>query len=158
MGLSRDWVIGSALLSDRLTRREHCAAGFHGPTSDVTRPPAKSCPGVKGARLRGMRRTTPMATLAVEDRTALTDALRRLLADRCTEADVRRTMETDSGYDPALWKQLAEMGVIGLIINEAYGGAGAGPMELERVFEEAGAALLCPPLLSMAVLKAGCGQ
>ena len=36
-----------------------------------------------------------MATLAVEDRTALTDALRRLLADRCTEADVRRTLIID---------------------------------------------------------------
>jgi alkylation response protein AidB-like acyl-CoA dehydrogenase len=96
-----------------------------------------------------------MTTLAAEDRTALVDALSRLLGDRCAEADVRRTMETAEGYDPALWAQLAEMGVVGLIVDEAYGGAGAGPVELELVMEAAGAALLCSPLLSSGVLAAG---
>ena len=96
-----------------------------------------------------------MATLTAEDRTALTDSLRRLLGDHSTEADVRRAMETQEGYDPALWKQLAEMGIAGLLVEEAYGGAGAGPVELELVMEEAGAALLCSPLLSSGVLAAG---
>ncbi len=96
-----------------------------------------------------------MATIAAEDLTALTDSLRRLLQDKSAEADVRRTMETPSGYDPELWRQLAEMGVAGLVIDEAYGGVGAGPVELERVMEEAGAALLCAPLVSSGVLAAG---
>ena len=96
-----------------------------------------------------------MATITAEDRTALTDSLRRLLADKCTEADVRRTMETAEGYDPALWRALAEMGVVGLIVAEEYGGVGAGPVELERVTEETGAALLCGPLISSGVLAAG---
>ena len=96
-----------------------------------------------------------MATIAAEDLTALTDSLHRLLQDRSAESDVRRTMETPSGYDPELWRQLAEMGVVGLVIDEAYGGVGAGPVELERVMEEAGAALLCAPLVSSAVLAAG---
>jgi len=99
-----------------------------------------------------------MASLAPEDRTALIDALGRLLADRCTEADVRRVMETTDGYDPVLWAQLAEMGVVGLIVDEAYGGAGAGPVELELVMEAAGAALLCSPLLGSGVLAAGLVQ
>ena len=46
------------------------------------------------------------------------------------------------------------MGVVGLVVEEAYGGAGAGPLELELVMEEAGAALLCSPLLSSGVLAA----
>jgi alkylation response protein AidB-like acyl-CoA dehydrogenase len=96
-----------------------------------------------------------VATITAEDRTALTDSLHRLLADRCTEADVRRTMETDAGYDPALWRALAEMGVVGLIVSEEYGGVGAGPVELERVTEETGAALYCGPLISSGVLAAG---
>ena len=99
-----------------------------------------------------------MASLAPEDRTALIDALGRLLADRCTEADVRRVMETTDGYDPVLWAQLAEMGVVGLIVDEAYGGAGGGPVELELVMEAAGAALLCSPLLGSGVLAAGLVQ
>jgi alkylation response protein AidB-like acyl-CoA dehydrogenase len=96
-----------------------------------------------------------VATITAEDRTALTDSLHRLLADKCTEADVRRTMETDAGYDPALWGALAEMGVVGLIVAEEFGGVGAGPVELERVTEETGAALLCGPLISSGVLAAG---
>jgi len=96
-----------------------------------------------------------MATITAEDRTALTDSLRRLLTDKSSEADVRRVMETPEGYDPALWRQLAEMGIVGLIVEEDYGGVGAGPVELELVMEEAGAALLCSPLISSGVLAAG---
>ncbi|WP_374577097.1 acyl-CoA dehydrogenase family protein [Phenylobacterium sp.] len=96
-----------------------------------------------------------MASLSAEERTALRDAVTRLLADHSTEADVRRTMETAQGYDEKLWSQLAEMGVAGLVIDEAYGGAGAGPLELEAVMEAAGASLLCAPLLGSGVLAAG---
>ena len=96
-----------------------------------------------------------MGSLSQEERQALRDGFRRLLADRCTEKDVRRTMETASGYDAELWGQIAAMGLTGLIIDEAHGGAGAGPLELEAVMEEAGAALLGSPLLSSAVLAAG---
>jgi alkylation response protein AidB-like acyl-CoA dehydrogenase len=96
-----------------------------------------------------------MATITAEDRVAIQDAARRLFSDHSTEADVRRTMELDAGYDPALWRQLAELGITGLIIDEVHGGAGAGPMELELVMEEAGAALLCGPLISSGVLAAG---
>ena len=95
-----------------------------------------------------------MANIAAEDLTALTDSLHRLLQDKSTETDVRRTMETPAGYDPELWRQIAEMGVTGLIVDEAFGGVGAGPVELERVMEEAGAVLLCSPLIST-VLAAG---
>jgi alkylation response protein AidB-like acyl-CoA dehydrogenase len=96
-----------------------------------------------------------MASLSVEERTAIQDSVRRLLADHSGEAEVRRVMETPQGYDAELWRQLADLGVVGLLIDEAYGGVGAGPEELERVMEEAGAALLCAPLLSSGVLAAG---
>jgi alkylation response protein AidB-like acyl-CoA dehydrogenase len=95
-----------------------------------------------------------LSSLSAEERVALTDAVTRLLADHGAETDVRRTMETERGYDPELWRRLAEMGVVGLMIDEAWGGAGAGPMELEAVMEAAGAALLCSPLLASGVLAA----
>ena len=95
-----------------------------------------------------------MASLTPEERTALQVSVVRLLGDLSTEAAVRSVMETPAGYDPELWSKLAEMGVVGLVINEAYGGAGAGPMELEAVMEAAGAALLCAPLLGSSVLAA----
>ncbi|KQT31382.1 hypothetical protein ASG29_15685 [Sphingomonas sp. Leaf412] len=75
---------------------------------------------------------------------ALRDSVRRLLADRCTEADVRRIMDTPDGHDPALWRALADLGLAGLTI----------PTALELAMEEAGAALLPAPLLSCAMAAA----
>jgi alkylation response protein AidB-like acyl-CoA dehydrogenase len=94
------------------------------------------------------------ATLAGEERAALVDPIRRLLTDRCTEADVRRIMEDESGHDPALWQALVDLGLTGLMVPEAQGGAGLSAIELELAMEEAGAALLPAPLLSGAVAAA----
>ena len=95
-----------------------------------------------------------MNTLSIEEREALRDSVSKLLADASTENAVRTVMETDKGYDPDLWRALAEMGVIGLTTADKYGGSGVGPMELEVVMEEAGAALLCSPLLASGVIAA----
>jgi|TARA_B100000315_G_scaffold256029_1_gene300988 alkylation response protein AidB-like acyl-CoA dehydrogenase len=95
-----------------------------------------------------------MPSLDDNERNELQNAVARLLSDRSSESDVRKTMETESGFDAALWQLLAEMGIVGLLIDEQYGGSGAGAMEIERVMEEVGAALLCSPLLASAVLAA----
>ena len=94
-------------------------------------------------------------SLGVEDRAAMRDSFRRLLADHGGEAEVRRVMDLPSGYDQALWRRIADLGVVGLIIDPQYGGIGAGPEELELIMEEAGAFLLCAPLVSSGVLAAG---
>lgn len=86
-----------------------------------------------------------MVSLPIEERLAFQGSVLRLLAERSTEADVRRVMETDAGYDPDVWKALAEIGAVGLLVDPEYGGAGAGPLELELVMEAVGAALLCSP-------------
>jgi alkylation response protein AidB-like acyl-CoA dehydrogenase len=99
-------------------------------------------------------REDEVATISAEERGALRDSVRRLLADHSAEADVRRAMESPAGYDAELWRKLAEMGIAGLVVEEGFGGAGAGPLELELVMEEAGAALLCSPLLASGVLAA----
>ncbi|MEH3046563.1 acyl-CoA dehydrogenase family protein [Sphingomonas adhaesiva] len=95
-----------------------------------------------------------MTGLTHEDRGALVDSVRRLLADRCTEGDVRRIMDGETGHDPDLWRALAEMGVPGLMIATAQGGAGLGAVELGLVMEEVGAALLPAPLLSCVIAAA----
>ena len=94
------------------------------------------------------------AAFTAEDRAALDDSLRRLLARRCTEGDTRRMMETPEGFDRELYGDLAELGILGLVIPAEHGGAGAGPIELEAVMEAAGAALLPGPMLASSVLAA----
>ncbi len=95
-----------------------------------------------------------MAELTAQEREALLDSFRRLLADRCTESDVRRIMDSESGHDAALWRALVDMGVVGLTVPEKDGGAGLGAIELELMMEAAGAALLPAPLLSTAIAAA----
>ena len=90
--------------------------------------------------------------ISVDERTELKSAVRELLHDRCTEADVRRVIDTDEGFDGQLWRQLAEQGVTGVLVDDGYGGVGLGPLEVETVAEEIGAALLPSPWLSSAVL------
>ncbi|GAA2774456.1 acyl-CoA dehydrogenase family protein [Mycobacterium crocinum] len=95
-----------------------------------------------------------MATLTTEQRD-LAEAVTDLMAKRSPEAEVRRLMATDTGYDPGVWAELAAMGLLGLAIPEQFGGAGAGAVEVGLVMEAMGRALLCAPYLSTAVLTTG---
>ncbi len=71
------------------------------------------------------------------------------------EAQVRRLMETADGYDPAVWRQLAEqMGLQGTAVPERFGGSGLSFLELGVVLEELGRALLCSPFFATVVLAA----
>ena len=96
-----------------------------------------------------------MSAITTEDREAMREAFGRLLAERSAEADVRRAMEMESGFDAALWDDICAMGVTGLLVSPDFGGLGAGALEVEVLMEEAGAALLCSPLFSSGVLAAG---
>jgi len=80
-------------------------------------------------------------------------SVRRFLAQMSSLAEVRRLMETDEGYDPAVWRQMAEqLGLQGLALPEEYGGSGYGFIEQIAVLEEMGRALLCAPYFSSVVL------
>jgi alkylation response protein AidB-like acyl-CoA dehydrogenase len=75
--------------------------------------------------------------------------VRRFLATKSPESEVRRLMETAQGYDPAVWLQAAnQLGLQGLVIPVEFGGAGCTHLELMIVFEEMGRALLCAPFFS----------
>jgi alkylation response protein AidB-like acyl-CoA dehydrogenase len=64
-------------------------------------------------------------------------------------------METERGYDPDVWAQMAEqLGLQSLTIPEEFGGQGYGYVELIVVLEEMGRSLLCAPYFSSVVLAA----
>jgi acyl-CoA dehydrogenase len=67
-----------------------------------------------------------MNSFSAEERLALRQSIHLQLGQGSDERAVRASMETPSGYDPELWQELAEMGVVGLIVDEAHGGAGVG--------------------------------
>ena len=93
-----------------------------------------------------------MSTTLTAEQNDLRAAVTDLLSKRSPETEVRRLMADDTGYDPAVWAELAGMGLLGLTIPERFGGSGAGAAELAVVAEQMGRALLCSPYLSTAVL------
>ena len=81
------------------------------------------------------------------------DMVRRFLETHSTETSVREWMDDEGGYDPAVWKDMAgQLGLQGLIVPEAHGGQGFGPVELAIVLEEMGHFLFGSPFLASAVL------
>ncbi len=81
------------------------------------------------------------------------ESLHRLLNSRSDEKAVRATMETETGFDKTLWSELAELGVLGLLISPDHGGIGGGPLEINEIMEEVGSHLMCGPFLTSAVLS-----
>jgi alkylation response protein AidB-like acyl-CoA dehydrogenase len=90
-----------------------------------------------------------------EDQEELRRVVRQFLESKSPESAVREQMETEQGYDPAVWSQMADqLGLQGLVIPEEFGGSGYSFIELIVVLEEMGRALLAAPYFSSVVLAA----
>ena len=88
-----------------------------------------------------------------DEQEELRRSVRQFLADKSPANEVRRLMDTPTGYDPAVWEQLAgQLGLTGLIVPEEYGGSGFGYGELVVVLEEMGRTLVCAPYFSTVAL------
>ena len=83
----------------------------------------------------------------------LAAALADLLADRAAPADVIARTERTEAYDIKLWRTVAaEIGIAGLLIPEALGGAGASYRELAAAAEQFGAFAAPIPYLGSAAV------
>ncbi len=90
-----------------------------------------------------------------DEQEELRKTVRAFLDSKSPESAVREQMETEQGYDEAVWSQMAEqMGLQGLHIPEEFGGSGFSYIELGIVLEEMGRSLLCAPFFSTVVLAA----
>jgi alkylation response protein AidB-like acyl-CoA dehydrogenase len=89
---------------------------------------------------------------------ALRESARDALARYCPPAVPRALLDADTETLPDFWPQLAEMGWLGLHIDEEYGGSGYGLPELVVVCEELGFAAapgpFVPTVLAAAVIAA----
>ena len=70
-----------------------------------------------------------------EEQELLQETLAQLVENECPAPRVREVFDGDTGHDPALWKSLMEMGMGGLAVPEAYGGAGLELIDLALATE-----------------------
>ncbi len=84
------------------------------------------------------------------------DVVSRFMSEASPPGEVRRLMETATGFDTDQWRRVSEdLGLPAVHIPEAYGGQGFGMVELGLVLEEMGRALFTGPYFSSTVLAAG---
>ena len=59
-----------------------------------------------------------------------------------------------TGFERALWQEMAALGWAGILIDEAHGGSDFGYQGLGQILEEAGRTLAATPLVSTVLLAA----
>jgi len=87
-----------------------------------------------------------------EEQVMLKDAARRFLKERCPSSYVRSMAEDEKGYEESLWQDMAELGWMGLMVPEQWGGSGMGFLDLAVLLREMGYFCLPGPFFSTAVL------
>jgi alkylation response protein AidB-like acyl-CoA dehydrogenase len=112
---------------------------------------SQTAPGSAGTT--GTRRIDVNLDFSDEQK-QLREQVRRFLSEKCTPTHVRAILEGSETHDKALYKGLAELGVLGAAIPEAYGGAGLSHLELCVVAEELGRVLAPVPVSSSIYLAA----
>jgi len=90
-----------------------------------------------------------------EEQEMLKTMARDFLETEYPESVIRETTGSDTGYSPELWRKIADLGWMGIIFPEQYGGTEQSVIDLAVLYEEMGRGLFASPHLSTVVL---CGN
>ncbi len=87
-----------------------------------------------------------------EEQEMLRASARDFLDNELTESAKKEIESGSLGYSPELWKKIADLGWLGLVYPEKYGGSEMNLVDLAVLFEEMGRAGLTGPYMSTIVL------
>ena len=88
------------------------------------------------------------------EQTILRNETRRFLKNECPMDFAKEMLGDEKGYSPTLWKKMADLGWMGILFEERYGGVGGNFLELAIILEEMGRVLLPGPFFSTVILGA----
>jgi len=87
-----------------------------------------------------------------EDQELLRDTARKFLDSECPTTFVRKMMADETAHSTELWKKIAQLGWLGIIVPEEYGGSGGNFLDLVVILEEMGKSLLPGPFFATVLL------
>jgi pimeloyl-CoA dehydrogenase small subunit len=90
-----------------------------------------------------------------EEQQLLKDSIEGLLGDKYDFEQRKKFLAGSEGWSREIWKQYAELGLLGLPFAEEHGGIGGGPVETMIVMGTIGNALALEPYLPTVVLAGG---
>lgn len=77
------------------------------------------------------------------------------VSEQCPYETLRHLEKTELGYSKEIWQKMAELGFLGIGIDEKYGGAGGDAVDITILYEQLGRTLLPSPHFSTVILGAG---
>lgn len=95
-----------------------------------------------------------MAIALTDDHRELSEVARGFLTAQKVRAAARELLDSPDEPRPLFWNDLAQLGWLGLHVDEAYGGSGYGLPELVVVIEELGRAVAPGPFVPTVVASA----
>ena len=87
-----------------------------------------------------------------EEQRLLEDSVERFVRENCSLDQHRALVSSELGYSERSWRQMADLGWLGINVPEAYGGIGGGPVETMVLMEAFGAGLVLGPYFPSVVL------
>jgi alkylation response protein AidB-like acyl-CoA dehydrogenase len=87
-----------------------------------------------------------------EEQGMLRDVAREFLTEQCPPEHARKMFEDPRGYDPATYRRMADLGILGLPFPEEYGGMGLGMVDQAIILEEMGRVAYPGPYFAGVVL------
>ncbi|MEO6026673.1 MAG: acyl-CoA dehydrogenase family protein [Candidatus Binatia bacterium] len=80
------------------------------------------------------------------------ESVHKLLDAQCPPTLVRAMLADERAHAPDLWRHLADLGLLGILVPAEHGGQGGTLLDLTVVLEEMGKALLPGPFFASALL------
>lgn len=97
-----------------------------------------------------------MPLVLTEEQEMLRDSARGFLDEKAPVSQLRKLRDArdETGFSRDLWKEMAEMGWAGILVDEDFGGADFGFVGAGVLAEEMGRTLTASPFLSTSILAA----
>ena len=89
-----------------------------------------------------------------QEQQMLADTVERFVADSYSLEVRRQLAASEHGFSHEYWQQFADLGLLGLVVPEQYGGLGGSAVETLIVMQEVGRGLVLEPYWSSAVVAA----
>jgi len=89
-----------------------------------------------------------------EEQEMMRQSARQFLEAECQMSYVRKMMDDEGGFSAEQWKKMADLGWMGLIFPEEYGGSGLTMVDLVVILEEMGRVVMPGPFFASVILGA----
>ena len=88
-----------------------------------------------------------------EEQEIIKKSVRIFFEEQCSIDKVKKFLQSDRGYSSELYKELADLGFLGITIPEEFGGSGGSLLDLVILYKEIGRSLFPSPHFDTVVLS-----